>query len=263
MARVQIRARAETAALYLDFFYRGVRCREQTALKDTAENRKRLQALANRIQKEIAQGAFSYEAHFPNSPKAQQFSHQESGLPTSSSALAAPTNFAAPQTPTFSEFSETWRAEMSPQWRRLHRQGVDDIFSKHLLPAFGERALADIAKSDVLAFRAGLAKLPGRGGKTLSAGRINKIMAILRQLLTESSERFGVVDAFRGIKRLKAKKSEVHPFSMGEVERIRSTIRSDFRNYVTTRFFTGMRTGEINWTCPVQVELKKLGALQC
>lgn len=247
MARVQIRARAETAALYLDFFYRGVRCREQTALKDTPENRKRLHALANRIQKEIAQGAFSYEAHFPNSPKAQHFSLRESGPEQSPSALATrPTSPAALQTPTFSEFSEIWRAEMSPQWRRLHRQGVDDIFSKHLLPAFGDRLLAEIAKSDVLAFRAGLAKLPGRGGKTLSAGRINKIMAILRQLLTESSERFGVVDAFRGIERLKAKKSEVQPFSMDEVERIRSTIRSDFRNYVTTRFFTGMRTGEIN-----------------
>ena len=48
------------------------------------------------------------------------------------------------------------------------------------------------------------------------------------------------------MKRLKAKKPDVHPFSMEEVDRIRATIRADYRDYVTVRFFTGMRTGEIN-----------------
>jgi integrase len=38
----------------------------------------------------------------------------------------------------------------------------------------------------------------------------------------------------------------VQPFSLEEVEKIRTTIRADFRNYATVRFFTGMRTGEIN-----------------
>jgi integrase len=41
--------------LFIDFYFRGVRCREQTALPDTAENRKKVQALLNRIQKGACQ----------------------------------------------------------------------------------------------------------------------------------------------------------------------------------------------------------------
>lgn len=237
----KVRVRPETGMLYLDFFYRGTRCREQTALQDSAENRKKVQALLNRIQKEIAQGSFEYTATFPGSPRAN-LGKDAPVVPVANQPIPV----VSADVPLFSEFSVTWRAEMAPQWRRLHREGVDDIFDKHLRPAFGVRPLSQISKADVMSFRAGLAELPGRGNKKLSAGRINKIMALLRQMLTEASARFDLPDVFKGIKRLKAKKAEVQPFSVDEVERIRTTIRADYRNYVTVRFFTGMRTGEIN-----------------
>ena len=64
----KVRTRPETGLLYLDFFYRGVRCREQTALPDTAENRRRVQSLMSRISKEIKQGLFDYAATFPGAP---------------------------------------------------------------------------------------------------------------------------------------------------------------------------------------------------
>ena len=38
----KVRARKDNGLLFLDFYYRGVRCREQTALLDTAENRRRV-----------------------------------------------------------------------------------------------------------------------------------------------------------------------------------------------------------------------------
>ena len=47
---VKVRARPETGSLYLDFGYRGRRCREQTALPDTPANRRQVEALAKRIQ---------------------------------------------------------------------------------------------------------------------------------------------------------------------------------------------------------------------
>jgi integrase len=106
--------------------------------------------------------------------------------------------------------------------------------------------LATISKADVLSFRANLATLPGRTGAKLSPASINKVVGILRQCMTEASERFGLADVFRGVKRLKARRPDVQPFTLDEVERIRSAIRADYRNYVTVRFFTGMRTGEIN-----------------
>ena len=241
----KVRARPDNGNLFLDFYFRGTRCREQTALADTSENRKKVQALLNRIEKEIARGAFDYSATFPGSPRAIAFARDDV---QSRNAVAAAITAALPAavSPPLSEFSDVWFAEMTPQWRRSHRACVRDVLDKHILPMFGSRPVAAILKSDVLAFRAHLAKLPGRKAETLTPGRINKVMCFLRQILNEAADRFEFTPAFRKVKPLKMKKSDVHPFSMDEVQRILDTIRADYRNYMTTRFFTGMRTGEIN-----------------
>jgi len=236
----KIRARPETGTLYLDFFYRGVRCREQTALPDTGENRRKVQALLNRIEKEIKQGSFDYGLTFPSSPRAAQFSKE---VPRPVAATAVVPGAASPA---FADFAEQWFIEMSPQWRRSHRAAVRDVLDRNLLPTFGARKLAEVTKADVLAFRAEVAKLPGRGGATLGNARINKIMCFLRQILNEAADRYDLKPAFRGIKPLKQKKTDVHPFSLAEVNRILATVRPDYRNYLVTRFFTGMRSGEIN-----------------
>jgi hypothetical protein len=46
--------------LRIGFRCRGVECREGTKLKDTPENRRRLQAKADHIQYEIEHGVFAY-----------------------------------------------------------------------------------------------------------------------------------------------------------------------------------------------------------
>lgn len=251
MAKVHVRLRPETRKLYLDFAYRGVRCREQTALGDTQENRKRLQGLATRIQKEISQGSFDYAAYFPNSSRADQFAQSESApaVPAGHLPLGQAIEVALPmerQTPSFAEFAELWFLEMSPQWRALHRQGVREVLDKNLLPTFGARLVHAVTKADVLAFRAELAKQPGRKGATLGASRINKVMCFLRQILNEAADRFEFTPAFRSIKPLKQKRTDVQPFTLGEVQKILDTVRPDFRDYLTVRFFTGLRTGEVN-----------------
>lgn len=244
---VNVRARQDTGQLFLDFRYRGVRCREQTALADTPENRKRVEALAKRIQKEMQSGSFDYAAHFPSSPRADQFARpaDASAAPALQEAVSvalAPTR----DTPTFAEFANLWYLEMSPQWRALHRQGVREVLDKNLLPMFGARLVHTITKADVLAFRADLAKQPGRKGATLGASRINKVMCFLRQILNEAADRFEFTPAFRSIKPLKQKRTDVQPFTLEEVQKILVTVRPDFRDYLTVRFFTGLRTGEIN-----------------
>lgn len=246
----KVRARKDNGLLFLDFYYRGVRCREQTALPDTAENRRRVQSLMNRVSKEIKQGQFDYGATFPGSPKAAQFADLPSptsgAYPVVKGGVLEPAVQSHLGTPTFSDFSVTWRKEMAPQWRRQHRDSVDATFAAHLLAEFGDRPVGSITKADVLSFRARLADLPGRSSPKLSPTTVNRTMGLLRQCMTEASERFGMPDIFKGVKRLKGRRSDVKPFSLAEVERVRNTIRPDFRNYVTCRFFTGMRTGEIN-----------------
>jgi hypothetical protein len=65
----------------------------------------------------------------------------------------------------------------------------------------------------------------------------------LRQILTEAADRFNFTSTFRNIKALKIQKPDVQPFSLAEVQQILATARADYRNYLTVRFFTGMRTG--------------------
>ena len=68
-----IRARADNHMLFLDFRFRGNRCREQTLLEDTPANRKRLAKVAEKIEELIATGSFNYRDFFPNSKNAVKF----------------------------------------------------------------------------------------------------------------------------------------------------------------------------------------------
>ena len=71
-------------------------------------------------------------------------------------------------------------------------------------------------------------------------------MTPLRMLLAEAAERFQFVMPFHGIKPLKVPRTDVEPFTLDEVKMIIEKVRPDYRNYFTVRFFTGMRTAEID-----------------
>jgi len=65
-------------------------------------------------------------------------------------------------------------------------------------------------------------------------------------ILSEAANRYEFSSPYHGIKSLKVPRTDVEPFGIDEVKQIIDTVRSDFRNYYTVRFFTGMRTGEID-----------------
>ena len=143
-----VRVRPETGALFLDFKFQGRRLREQTALPDTPANRKRLQKVLERIETEVALGSFDYQETFGRAlPK------EATELPESSGQQAAGSR----QSSGFKDFAETWYTESEVQWRRSYRITQRGALDKYLIPHFGDKALAEIAKADVLAFRAGLA----------------------------------------------------------------------------------------------------------
>lgn len=60
----KVRVRKETGKLYLDFMFAGHRCREQTALSDTPANRKKAEALLQRVQAKILLGELNYAEFF-------------------------------------------------------------------------------------------------------------------------------------------------------------------------------------------------------
>lgn len=228
-----IRVRKETGKLFLDFRYRNKRCREQTALDDTPANRRKLKKVLEKIEAEMTLGSFDYVRYFPNSPLAEEMSKPV-------------THGSYTKTPLFNDFATTWLSEMHIQWRESHYDTVSDTFKKHLKPAFGDKEVSQITKADILNFRSSLAKVPGRTNGSLSATRINHILTPLRMILNEAADRYDFVTPYRGIKSLKVPKTDVQPFTLEEVRLILNTVRKDFRAYFTVRFFTGLRTSEID-----------------
>ncbi len=241
----KVTARKETGKLVIDFTFRGVRCREQTSLPDTAANRKRLLAVVVRIKSEQDAGTFSYRKYFPESALAARFdapgggsilNNQVEHQPEQARTLTA--------TPSFSAFAETWFEEHKIEWRRSHIKVLRSTLDGHLIAHFGSKPICEISKSDVMAFRAKLASLPGRGGAKLSNKRINGIMAPLRQILADAADRHDFVSPCANLRPLRIRKSDVEPFTLDQVQQILATVRIDYRDYFTTRFLTGMRTGE-------------------
>jgi integrase len=226
--------------LMLDFRYRGKRCREQTLLSDTPANRTRLLAMARRIDRAIAEGTFNYADFFPHSRHIGALALPASPVSQSVAAKANTTN----QSPLFSEFAETWFAESEPRWRKRYRRCMRDTLDRIFTPHFGAKCMGEITKADLLAFRAEIAKRRGRGGRTLSARRINKLMSQLKSIINEGCDRSRVSSPWKDIAPLKQKRFDVRPFSLAEVERLIATVREDYRPYLTVRCMTGLRTGE-------------------
>lgn len=235
-----VRVLSGRGTLFMDFRYKGKRCREYTALDDSPANRKRLEKVLARIEGEIEAGSFDYAAMFPGS-RAPATQAPAVAVRAVASAVSAAVS---PATPAFRDFTATWMSERQVEWRRSHIKVLKSTLDGHLMPAFGDRPVGTITKAEVLAFRAKLANLPGRTGDKLSNKRINGILAPLTQILNEASDRYGFASPVAKLKRLKTRKSDVDPFSLDQVQKILATVRVDWRDYFTTRFLTGIRTGE-------------------
>ena len=254
MASIQVRK--ETDCLIIDFYFKGVRCREQTALTDTSANRKKVQKVLERLETEIAAGTFEYRRFFPGSKNAEKFDGsakpdavaqiaQSAGGTQVPEVCGVTTGVAG--TPLLREFVETWYNEKEVEWRRSHKTNIRADLDGRIIPRWGEWEVGRITKADILAYRADLAKVQARSkGSVLSNRRINKLVNLLRQIINEAADRFDFRTPFQNIKQLKVKRTDVDPFTLDEVMLMLSTVRPDFRSYYTVRFFTGMRSGEIN-----------------
>ena len=227
---------ARHGRLIVDFRYRGVRCRERTRLTDTQPNRRKLQKVIDRMEAEILLKTFDYAVYFPDSPKVARFQLLERRVARAKSGI-----------PTFGEFAEIWFVECSVGWRHSHRVTIRGDLDRRLIPTFGDRLLDEITKADVMAFRADLAGT-GNGDrrKALAAATINRILVPLRSILNEAADRYGFSSPMTGVKSLKVPRSKVEPFTLEEVQKFLAKVREDFRPYYTVRFFTGMRTGEVD-----------------
>ena len=221
--------------LYVDFRYKGKRCREATSLEDTSQNKRRLKTLLKRIEAEITLGSFEYGKYFPNSTRATEFTLHEKAIRSTRNDI-----------PLFEDFAELWFSEKKPEWRSSHANLTRGFMDKHIIPYFGKEVINNITKSQILNFRSHLTNLPGKKEKYLSASAVNHIMTPLRMIITEAADRYDFTSPWRNIKPLKVPKTNVEPFTLEEVQKIIDTVREDFKPYYILRFFTGLRTAEID-----------------
>jgi integrase len=222
--------------LQFDFRYRGQRCRESTGMPDTPSNRKRCEKAMARIEAEMLLGTFDYASYFPNSGRLELLTK-----------LARREEILRADQPLFRDFADIWYGEKRVEWRRSYADTMRGSLDKYLIPTFGDVAVNLIDKAEIMAFRSSLADVAGRSdGSKLSAARINKIMMPLRMILIEAADRYDFTSPWRNIKPVKQKKPNVDPFTIEEVQRFLDRVRPDMRNYYATRFFTGMRSSEVD-----------------
>lgn len=249
-----IRARKESSMLFFDFRFQGIRCREYTLLTDNADNRRNMMKVLKQIEAKITLGTFDYEATFPNSKNLSKF--------TVSSKSQTPEVVKSPDptTPVLKEYAWEWFHENTVRWKTSYREAMESVLTQYLVQSFGEKEVGCITKGEILKFRATLAKVKNGTKEGLSPDRINHIMTPLRMILSDAADRHNFTTPFIGIKPLAVKRTDVDPFSLEEVELFLSGVRIDFRDYYTVRFFTGLRTAEIDglkW-CYVNLERREI-----
>ena len=228
--------RTRYGKLTIDFRYLNKRCRETTAMEDTPNNRKKLEKAIERMEAEMLLGVFDYAKYFPKSARLAEIKAAENQI-----------NAVSSKAPVFSKYCEIWVADKEIEWRSSYAEKIRIVIRKYLTPYFGTISVINIKKSDILGFRSSLAKVTyGNNQECLSPSRINQIMTVLRMILDSASERYDFDSPYKNIKSLKEGRIEVTPFSLEEVQRIITTVRDDFKPYYTIRFFTGMRTSEID-----------------
>lgn len=229
--------------LFVDFKYLGERFRETSLLVNTVANMKAMTQMAKRLEAEITMGTFSYEKYFPQSKHLEKVRLLE---------LRNNQGRSTDQVPTFEQHVKDWLAEHQVEWRHSYCVTINNLLNKHIKPALGTYPLDAITRDVLISLRSDLTKYRTPGCEGLSACTINRVMTISKAIIEDGCIRYKLISPFDRIKKLKEEKTHVEPFRLDEINAMIADIRSDFRDYLITRVFTGVRTAEIHglrWKC--------------
>jgi integrase len=229
-----IRVRKETGKLFLDFRYKNQRCREQTDLMDSPENRTRLEAMLHRIQIEILLGSFCYSSTFPNSKRLGTVIELDNYLKNNGVKM-----------PLFEDYAVSWYEDAKSEWGRMHIGAVRFMVVKRLIPFFGHMKINEIDRTQLKIFRNQIIALQNGDGDPITSGHVNKHLIRVQSILKHAAECYGF-QAPKPLKLLKEKPSDTNPFTSTEISLFLENVREDFRDYYLVRFFTGMRSSEID-----------------
>ena len=172
--------RSKSGKLFLDFRWRGIRCREFTILADTPENRRRAEAFLKIELGQITLVTFDYRNHFPHGARLQEFYRQP--------------ETAAPKKLLIADYLDAWQKRRSPflpggrvaEGADLHPSTwvhEESVIRVHLKKAFGTLHLDELTASTCKDFRKALQD------KKLSGKTAGNILGVLRSPSRASGSR--------------------------------------------------------------------------
>lgn len=233
--------RGKHGRLFLDFRWRGVRCREFTELTDTSENRRRCAAFLKIIQGEITLGTFDYRRHFPNGTRLATFYPEVARSGT-----------------TVASFLATWHARRSPfrpdgtvvEVAELHPstwQHDGSLIERRLVPALGAIRLTELRIGRCRDYRREL-EVEGLSGKT-----VTNILGLLHKAMADAVEEGlllvnPVPRLARRTRRAQGMRSNSDPLALEEVKAFLETVPALYRDLYLVWFRTGWRHPRF-WPC--------------
>jgi integrase len=110
--------RKDKGRLFIDFVFRGERCRESLHLADTRENRSKADALRKKLEAELALNTFEYPSYFPRSKRLARF------------GLAPKTDL-----PTVGEYAKAWLETRRPTLKPAAAHDYKLLLTAHILPS--------------------------------------------------------------------------------------------------------------------------------
>jgi integrase len=228
--------RASQSSIEIDFYYRGIRCRERIEKPPTPTNLAAGARLKAAVEQEIAEGVFDYLKRFPNSRRARKFAETTSTLTTE-------------------DYLNAWLQRESRSIAPSTRVSYQKTLDYHLIPTFGSVPLAELRRSHLYAWTDLHPELSMKTIKNiLSPFRIALRAAVRRDLiLTSPFNDFKLERHIPEARHKFGRKSEsLDPFSAEERTAIlRVLIDPIAYNLVLFAFWTGLRTSELiglNWT---------------
>ncbi len=222
--------RKDKGRLFIDFVFRGKRCRESLHLADTRENRRKADALRKKLEGDLALNTFDYATYFPRSKRLAKF------------GLARETELA-----TLDEHAKDWLAKRRPTIKPATAHDYELLINTHILPSpLALKRIDQIRPGDIRTLVAELhAKRNSKGQRKLGPRRINMVRDRLYTML-EDAQADGLIplNPVSYVKRLTEPTPEIDPFTLDEVEKILDTARGQERALFSVLLLTGMRPGE-------------------
>lgn len=212
-------------SLRIDFYYRGVRCRETLKIEATASNIKYANRLRGEIINAIERDTFCYSDYFPNSKRAYLFGHAATRI-------------------TIGELLDEFLAQTKKTKESSTYRGYKKVCEGHLYPTFAKIAIQDLKPVMLRKWIQEFDCTSKTASNILTPLRAIIEQALVDQYITENPLNNIIVSKLLD-KKTKKSDYKPDPFDIREINAILDTAEDQLSNLFQFAFFSGLRISEL------------------